>query len=219
VATTKPTRATLLGAAAAEIIDRGYTAASMSSIAARLGMTKGALAYHFPAKRDLAVALAEHLNASLDAAYRDAVAAFPGSGLRALVAYVFNVGEHCTSIQNAAGTVLAFDPVGHRLDLPATIPLLHRHLEDLLSTSDAHHERVDHAPDPRTAARGAAFHMAGAFVLQHRHPEDQRGDLSGVTMLLDAVGTRDTAAVVSDVAAAQERGVVPYPPVFERLVD
>lgn len=214
---TTPARDALLRAAAEEIIDRGYTAASMSSIAARLGMTKGSLAYHFPAKRDLAVALAEHLDETLRVARHDARTAFPASGLRALVAYVFNVGERCKDLEIAAGAVLVFDPVNNRLDLPPSITLLRSHLEGFVTQADTADERRPGAPDPETASRLATVYMIGAFVFQHHHTTDQREDLRGVSMLLDGIGARGTAEVTRDVAAAQVRGQVSFPPVYDPL--
>jgi AcrR family transcriptional regulator len=208
------TRSVLLAAAAAEIIAAGYTAASMSSIAARLGMTKGALAYHFPAKRDLAVALASHLNEAVEAAHRDSLAVFPDSGLRAMLAYLFNLGERCQTIENAAGTVLAFDPVGHELDIPEAIPVLRRHFEEMLERASRSGELRAGAPEAEAGARMATIYTIGAFAFQHRYPEDQRQDLRGVKMLLAAVGAADPEAVTSDVATAQRRGLVPAPPVF-----
>lgn len=48
------TKAAIADAAAAEFLARGYAGASMSSIADRIGLTKGALTYHFPTKADFA---------------------------------------------------------------------------------------------------------------------------------------------------------------------
>lgn len=53
------TRAAVLQAAAASFAERGYQGAPTSAIAAAAGVTKGALAFHFPTKADLAVAIVE----------------------------------------------------------------------------------------------------------------------------------------------------------------
>lgn len=51
------TRAAIIGAAAAEFDDRGYLGASMDGVAERIGLTKGALYFHFASKADLAGAV------------------------------------------------------------------------------------------------------------------------------------------------------------------
>src|SRR5690625_1045868 len=76
------TRAELLYAAALEISERGYSGASFSSVAARLGLTKGAFAYHFPTKRALAVALMEDFAQAFQDALDQARQRFPNDDLR-----------------------------------------------------------------------------------------------------------------------------------------
>ncbi|GAA4167139.1 ScbR family autoregulator-binding transcription factor [Gryllotalpicola koreensis] len=50
----------IIRAAAAEFDEAGYAGASLSSIAARLGRTKGAMSYHFSSKASLAHEVAEY---------------------------------------------------------------------------------------------------------------------------------------------------------------
>lgn len=50
----------IIRAAAAEFDEVGYAAASLSSIAARLGRTKGAMSYHFSSKASLAQEVADY---------------------------------------------------------------------------------------------------------------------------------------------------------------
>lgn len=53
------TRRAILLAAAESFAEVGYAAATTSGIAARAGVTKGALAFHFPAKAAIAAAIVE----------------------------------------------------------------------------------------------------------------------------------------------------------------
>lgn len=76
------TRMELLYAAALEIGERGYSGASLSSIAARIGVTKGAFAYHFPTKVALAAALMEHFGQVFTEAVIKARLDFPDDDLR-----------------------------------------------------------------------------------------------------------------------------------------
>jgi AcrR family transcriptional regulator len=51
------TRTAIIEGAAAEFDERGYVGASMDGIAERIGMTKGALYFHFTSKADMAGAV------------------------------------------------------------------------------------------------------------------------------------------------------------------
>lgn len=53
------TRKAIMDAAETLIMEQGYSATSIDQIIARAGITKGTFFYHFPAKADLAHALAE----------------------------------------------------------------------------------------------------------------------------------------------------------------
>lgn len=55
------TRAKLLGAASEEIYRRGFQAASLDTIIAKAGVTKGALYHHFPDKASLGYAVVEEV--------------------------------------------------------------------------------------------------------------------------------------------------------------
>ena len=62
------TRERLLDAAAKEILENGFRAASLDAILSRTGVTKGALYHHFPSKKDLGLAV-------IDEVYRPAALA------------------------------------------------------------------------------------------------------------------------------------------------
>ena len=109
--TAAQTREMILEAAAHEIVDHGYAAASLSRIAGRLGLTKGALAYHFPTKGRILTALMERFQRVLVRADAAAVDAFADRPSRACVAFVLNVGHAAgTDIVTTAAMGLFTDP-------------------------------------------------------------------------------------------------------------
>ncbi|OJU40230.1 MAG: hypothetical protein BGN97_02690 [Microbacterium sp. 69-10] len=81
------TRLRLLTAASEEMIERGYAAASLSRIAARLGLTKGALGHHFPTKQDIAIAVFDRADEIAVQVAEDARRLFPDSAIRGCIAY------------------------------------------------------------------------------------------------------------------------------------
>lgn len=210
----RTTRETLLSAAAAEIIQHGYSGASMSSIAARLGMTKGAFAYHFPAKRDLAMAMAQRLLATVEQSHARTCEAVPEGGLRALVAYILDVGQQCTLPENAAGVVLAIDAQLAALDLPRALPVFERNLALRIEEAAAHGELRDPTVDTALATRYTALHVVGSFVYLRLDPASQNSDLHMMRMCITALGAKDPEAVIKDVLAAQREGIVSPTPLF-----
>ncbi|MEU8519917.1 TetR family transcriptional regulator [Streptomyces sp. NBC_01216] len=85
------TRARILRAADEEFAARGYHATSVGRIAARVGVTKAAVLYHFPGKADILAALAEPLLRDLEAAMARAAAADPGAARRSAVEGMLDV--------------------------------------------------------------------------------------------------------------------------------
>jgi AcrR family transcriptional regulator len=62
------TRARILRAALDLFVSQGYHATSIREIAEKLGLTKTAVLYHFPSKKDIITALAEPLLSDMEAA-------------------------------------------------------------------------------------------------------------------------------------------------------
>jgi AcrR family transcriptional regulator len=67
------TRASILRLSAEEFNAKGYAGTSISDISTRLGMTKGAIYFHFPAKANIAIALVEQLFTAWEPLKREAV--------------------------------------------------------------------------------------------------------------------------------------------------
>lgn len=83
----------MLIAAALEIVENGYAASSYAAIAARLGLTKGALVRRFPAKKDIALDIIDALRDVISDEYRRSVVAYPHSGLKSLIRFLLAVAN------------------------------------------------------------------------------------------------------------------------------
>ena len=108
----------ILHAAAAEFDEVGYAAASLSSIAARLGRTKGAMSYHFSSKASLAQEVAanqyEQWGEVLERIRADGY-----DGIEALVLLAFVVAARFRDdVVVRAGIRLQQDAGLHGVDLP-----------------------------------------------------------------------------------------------------
>lgn len=130
----------IVHAAAAEFDEVGYAAASLSSIAARLGRTKGAMSYHFASKASLAnevvVNQYRHWDELVERVHDDGYA-----GLDAVVLLSFVVAARFRDdVLVRAGIRLQLDAGLHDVDLPmpfvgwiaVTTPLL----RDAAATGD-----------------------------------------------------------------------------------
>lgn len=60
------TREALLSAAIAVICEHGYASTTTNLIAARAGVTRGALQYHFPSRDDMTLAVVDHVMTELN---------------------------------------------------------------------------------------------------------------------------------------------------------
>lgn len=103
-------RERVLDAAAIEILRSGYPGATLSAIAAHLGLTKGALARDFPSKDRIRQEILEHLERILRDEHTRSLAVYPDSPIRALVRYLLQLG--LLSVRNVrmqAGLVLFAD--------------------------------------------------------------------------------------------------------------
>ncbi|GAA4477604.1 TetR/AcrR family transcriptional regulator [Microbacterium panaciterrae] len=105
------TRSRLLAAAADEIIQRGYSGASLSRIGERIGLTKGAFSRHFPTKDTLVDAIAERSAEASSGVLAAAEAAFPSSPIRSCILVIGGLAASARTDPVLAAAVLLFqDP-------------------------------------------------------------------------------------------------------------
>lgn len=198
------TQRRLLDAASLEILERGYSASTLASIAARIGMTKGAYSYHYPSKRAIAVALVEHEIALLGESDLHARATYEGGGLRGLIDVILMVGENnaVDPIYAAASTV-SVDPVALELALPDTFPFWRDMVEAYLVEAIALGE-VDPATNAQEAAGDFLTAMIGlAFVQRRKHRSFGSQPLRFLAVTLRLAGAREPEPLVDEVIRAR----------------
>lgn len=209
------TRDRILRAAAAEFLADGYRSASLSSIAARLGLTKGALAYHFPSKWDAAEALFAHTIAVYDdlrlSAREEGL-----RGTRALVALLARGGRRTrTDVVFAAANSLIVTPGDLRFELPPILVMLidiyAGYLREAIEDGEAPADL-----DVVEAAEAVVATSIGGLLLFTRHPERQGPRPMRLTRRqLTSIGLVDVDRIIDEMietAAVQ-------PPRFDRPRD
>src|SRR5215204_4657125 len=72
---TADSRALILDAAVACLVESGYAGASTLAVQARAGVSRGRLLHHFPSRAELLVAAAGHLSSTLLAEVQERAAA------------------------------------------------------------------------------------------------------------------------------------------------
>ncbi|MCI2957569.1 TetR/AcrR family transcriptional regulator [Agromyces atrinae] len=198
------TQRRLLDAASLEILERGYSASTLASIAARLGMTKGAYAYHYPSKRAIAVALIDHQIALLSLSNEQARATYEGGGLRGLIDVILMIGENnaVDPIYAAASTV-GVDPVALDLALPDTFPFWRDIVESYLVEGIALGE-VDPSTNPTEAAGDFLTTMIGlAFVQRRKHRSFGSQPLRFLAVSLRLAGALAPEPLIDEVVRAR----------------
>ncbi len=201
----------ILEAAAHEVFEHGYVGASLSGIAGRLGLTKGALAYHFPTKSRILDALVVRLREILAHSDTAAVDVFGHSPARACVAFVANVGHSAgTDVVTAAALSLFADP-----SVPREV--LVEPMQDWVERISAHLgamaevEECSFALAVPDAAEFFLTVLGGTWMTARFFPRAaERPRLQFTQLALEAIGVpKETAdQVVADVlAAARENRV------------
>lgn len=194
------TRSELLHAAAFEIAERGYSGASFSSVAARLGLTKGAFAYHFPTKQALAVALMEEFGNSFTRAVSRARDVFPDDDLRTALrglGIIENMAD--TEPVVAAAFILMCDP-------QPPVEQIREKFVWWVETFSGFIERaaemgqLELSVPIEEAAEFLVISLLGLTNLSHRMlARSSTKDQLHLQLLLTAIGVKDTAAMVNEV--------------------
>ncbi|WP_147916194.1 TetR/AcrR family transcriptional regulator [Ruania zhangjianzhongii] len=205
LSTSAHTRQAILEAAAHEVLEHGYAGASLSSIAGRLGLTKGALAYHFPTKDRIITALLERFQSVLAESDNAAAEVFGDSPSRACVALVVNVGHAAgTDIVTTAAMSLFSDPSVSRDGLIGAmtdwVDRVLAHLQAMVAE-----EGYTFGVDLHDAAEFFIATLGGTWMTARYFPRTAaRPRLQFTQLALEAIGLPPavTDAVVADVLAA-----------------
>ncbi|WP_022901075.1 ScbR family autoregulator-binding transcription factor [Humibacter albus] len=191
-------REEIVHAAASEFDEVGYAAASLSSIAGRLGRTKGALGYHFSSKSSLALEVVS-LQYGQWEAIADRIRADGYSGLDAIVMLSFVVaGRFRDDVLVRAGIRLQHDAGLNDVDLPVPFVGWIALVRTLL-TESAPDVPLPHGVDAESAAEVLVEAFTGLQQVAHRLTRasdiDERVDRYWL-MFLPAFGVSDPRDMV-----------------------
>lgn len=185
------TRRAIAEAAAQEFLLRGYAGTSLSAVAERLGLTKGALAYHFPTKADFASYFMRTVRSATAQADVYAKSEYPTCGARRLLLHFMVMGTWRVTVPcYAAGMALFTDSASPTFEADGVI-------QDWLALSiEALETAREPATSPSTLEAAEIFlvtNLGAAFFGRH-----VRLDVPG-TLKLRFVRAGLTAAGVTHV--------------------
>lgn len=194
------TRAELLHAAALEFAERGYSGASFSSVAARLGLTKGAFAYHFPTKQALAVALMAEFGQAFDDAVDEARSFFPTGDLRTALRALRTIEVKAdTEPVVAAAFILMLDPQPPVDEIHEKFGRWVETFKVFLSNGEASGQ-VNLSVPLEDAAEFLVISLLGLTSLSHRTlGRSGVQDQMHLRLLFTALGVQDTEELITDV--------------------
>ncbi|QHC70762.1 TetR/AcrR family transcriptional regulator [Rathayibacter sp. VKM Ac-2801] len=167
------TKQAVLEAAAEEFDVNGYIGGSIGSIAARLGLTKGSVAYHFTSKANLAAAIVEEEIAQIDQIV-ESIRARGLAGIDALVVALHDIILRAdTNTTFRAAFRLNREHSVIDIELPRPHLLWMAHTERFLHEAQQRGE-VSATLDTTTANRAVAAMFLGEYQLTHEL--DTEGD-------------------------------------------
>lgn len=208
------TRQKLLRAAAEEITERGYAGASLARIAARIGLTKGAFAHHYPTKRDILVDLSAAMDAVLVESRDVALAAQPEGGIPALVVFLGTVGRRTVGDPiGTAAITLVTDIGATREGLPDGFT---QWIDTVATFLESARDLGQYVPRDRPTAlyEGAesiVTAMVGITLYYRQHPDRApEPPLQFLRIVLRGIGVGEADALVDSVLpSGDEYSVVP----------
>lgn len=199
--TAQQKRQQILEAAAQEFVERGYAAATLSSVAGRLGLTKGALAHHFPTKDELLSGLGEQLSQAIVDSDRVTRAAFPDSGIHAAVAYLVQLSAIAAKNVCVASTLVLLTDRGAP---PSAISeLIFAWLDGLVSFLKQAQEsgQIDDSVDAEEFGEFMLATNIGTTLIPSRTPvpQNRRKRLRFIRLGLASLGLENPDQIVDEV--------------------
>ncbi|MFC4555914.1 TetR/AcrR family transcriptional regulator [Georgenia faecalis] len=207
---TTQTRRAMLGAAAEEFLVHGYAGSSLAVIAARLGLTKGALAHHFPTKDALAAGLMTILRQTLADQEAAARRAYPDSGARAVVALVLGMAARGVEDPRvAASVVLLSDRSAPSYEIADVIADWVARIQGLIEQGRELGEVGGRLSAHEVAEHILVTAVGSAFLGSRIYFTDRdRKRLRFMRVTLTAVGVTDADDVVDGVLATRANGML-----------
>ncbi|MBP1327522.1 AcrR family transcriptional regulator [Leucobacter exalbidus] len=193
----------LLAAAASEMAEHGYSAASLSAIAARLGLTKGALVRQFPTKEHFARGIITALRLSITGEQERATAAYPRSGARALIRFLIVIRERAKERPEVrAGIVLFSDRSAPSSEIAELGESWRGALQAMLEAAQRDGE-IDPEVSPREIAEFLLMLNMGEGIVTTRWqaPESAGVSLGALRRSLRNIGIADVDALIEEVQA------------------
>lgn len=199
------TREEIVLAAAEEIRLRGYAGSSMSAIAARLGLTKGALVRQFPTKEDLAIALADHFDEGIMRVRERSLQEYPESGLHAMIRFLLGVHDLATNeAETAAAIVLISDQSTPGMRLHEVLQDWINHLREFMRIAQEQ-GKFEGPLDAEAIARWLFVTNIGEGTLRFGGYSmgDEVDRLHYTRLVLRCAGVSDIDAVIEEVISAR----------------
>lgn len=198
------TRQSILEAAAAEMMQHGYAASSLSSIALRMSLTKGALARQFPTKDELARAVMDDLKTTILAQRELSLAAYPDSGIRATVHFLLTLGRKPDEdTLMAAGIVLLTDRTSPTFGDAGTLAVWNESLGTFFEMAKRDGELLSEASANDLAEYTLVTYIGEVVFAAGAHsPAAQAEPLHFLRFTLRAAGVRHIDAVIDEVSAS-----------------
>ncbi len=178
-------------------MERGFSAASLANIAQRLGLTKGALSYHFPTKNGIGAALIDESVRVLSTADTATRRICPEPGLSAVVVFQLILGLEIATRPHVSAALAVFSDVNApRSHVQELLGAWHGILNDYLERAQRDGE-IDSALSVEDAGEFLVIMSLGHYQYYSRAQVPEREPrLHNYRLALRGLGAADADAVV-----------------------
>ncbi len=167
------TRERLLAAAAQAIAEHGYASTTLSRVAASLGLTKGAYAYHFPTKAKIADALRDSFYELIRECHGGAHRIFPAGDMYTFISFLALMGHRVALDPIASGAVtVTFDLSTPRQHAAAMIQDMQDSIVPLIETA-RETEQISSERSVEFQASSAMAMLLGSHFIGSRYSREE----------------------------------------------
>ncbi|GAA2526644.1 hypothetical protein GCM10010407_15930 [Rarobacter incanus] len=191
----------------------------MSTVARRLGLTKGAFAYHFPTKKSIADALADAFDVDSRKVKAAADTIYPDQPAHAFVLYLIGLGHHLAAdpITRASAT-LAFDLTSPVENSKAIIATFREPVQDYISRIGEKYGTTPKRGYDLVSEAVTSLLIGQNFVSTRSERPVGVERFRTIRIILDMAGLADTDEIVKEVAQASVKNPDFKAPVYKRGV-
>lgn len=203
----------ILDAAAREMLQHGYAGSSLSAIAARIGLTKGALTRQFPTKSQLALDIVQTLKTATMQERARSAEVYPDSGLRALIRFLLAMwARAATEPRVMAAVVLSVDRAAPSSEVAGLFNTWRAAITNFLQSAEREGELDSSLSAAELSELVFVINMGEAMLRSRTHDDPPSEPFHLLRPMLTLAGVLAVDTIVDDVLRTNGEQSLPASP-------